>query len=62
MFVPLKIFPKELIKELITMIKIKKIIKRFFIILGLLVFLLIRFFVLTAMKIIKLLKEKIPLF
>ncbi|MBP3059289.1 hypothetical protein FEF22_000605 [Texas Phoenix palm phytoplasma] len=43
------------------MIKIKKIIKQFFIILGLLVFLLIRFFVLTAMKIIKLLKEEIPI-
>ncbi|MBP3059287.1 effector, partial [Texas Phoenix palm phytoplasma] len=43
------------------MIKIKKIIKRFFIILGLLVFLLIIFFVLTAMKIIKLLKEEIPI-
>ncbi|WAN63447.1 ATP-dependent Zn protease [Candidatus Phytoplasma rubi] len=43
------------------MFNIKKIIKWFFIILGVLLFLLIGFFVLTEMNIIKLPKEKIPI-
>ncbi|BAD04735.1 hypothetical protein PAM_650 [Onion yellows phytoplasma OY-M] len=43
------------------MFNIKKIIKWFFIILGILLFLLIGFFVLTEMEIIKLPKEEIPI-
>ncbi|WP_308738519.1 hypothetical protein [Candidatus Phytoplasma rubi] len=43
------------------MFNIKKIIKLFFIILGLFLFLIISWIILTKMKIIKLPKEEIPI-